>query len=359
MKLKKYSLSFVFALFALSSCTKSKAPNPSPSSTPTPISTNGPDVYVAGFTLTKNTLVATYYKNGVSTRLADSAFSSYAYSISVTNSDIYVAGSSGSTSNGTGVPTYWKNGEPTHAENFGVPSTSQSSLAISGTDIFTAGFVNTNFYPKAAYWKNGIETKLADYSSGSKLNGIAINGSDVWAAGMISVRNYPPSAAYWKNGIVTKLTDSTSSAEVNAITINGNDVYLAGDMASESFYNSPNGPIAGNPVAVYWKNGSVTKLGNTKDYSRALDIVLNGTDVYVGGYIISGGVYNMVYWKNGVMTQFNTSNLTIINATPIANIAVNGADVYVAGGYSGYWKNAIFVQLPQNFSAVAIAVVPH
>jgi IPT/TIG domain len=234
--------------------------------------------------------------------------------------DVYAAGSA------QGIE-YWKNGEVTFLgptqSNFG----GAYGLAISGTDLYVAGYS----YFTAAFWKNGQKTILSEPDSIALAKALVIDGNDVYVGG--SDNNAP---VYWKNGIKNRLG---GYGRVNALAVNGNDVYAAG--------------YGGGFNLVYWKNGIITILGSRSPIEGgATSIALSGPDVYISG-TDSG---DAIYWKNGVrviLAKFSGQDVAQANA-----IAVSGNSVYVAGYYSGdavYWKDGVQIMLPKLSYAAARA----
>src|ERR1700754_5098805 len=71
-------------------------------------------------------------------------------------------------------------------------------------------------------------------------------GPDIYVAGYITAQNGHPVAAYWKNGILTKLSDSTLVSQASAIIVQGSDIYVAGISSSAN---------QSNTTVTYWKNG--------------------------------------------------------------------------------------------------------
>ena len=136
-------------------------------------------------------------------------------------------------------------------------------------------------------------------------------------------------ALYFKNGKFIDLKGSRAMA----ICLQDTNVYIAG--ASDLSYTA------------YWKNGIVTNIhiNDISSYASASSIAVSGTDVYVGGVQDAGGVgYELyptheVYWKNGVMS--NELHLDLPGKIDITNcsIAVDGADLYVAGTGTSIYKN--------------------
>jgi hypothetical protein len=93
-----------------------------------------PDVYVAGmdFDATSGSNVVTYWKNGKAVSLA---YKGSAHSIYVTDSDVYVQGSTGED-----TAVYWKNGKAVVLtdEEWLVLA---SSIYVAGSDVYVAGAV--------------------------------------------------------------------------------------------------------------------------------------------------------------------------------------------------------------------------
>ena len=77
------------------------------------------------------------------------------------------------------------------------------------------------------------------------------------------------SAAYWKDGVLTKLTDGIGDAYAGGMAIVGKDVYITG-------YDH----IGNNPVATYWKNGISTKLTKDDEYSTSSWVRVQWFEVY-------------------------------------------------------------------------------
>ena len=359
MNFKRLISFAAIAFSAIASCKKSGSPTITNPTNP-PIN-DGPDVYVSGTSIGANGVaIATYWKNGVAVTVNDNSTLSDANGIIIKGSDIYLFGNSLYPGTANEVATYWKNGVA-HYLSAGVSSIHASAMALAGTDVYMAGNTkNATSNQVATYWKNGEPTSLQGNSLTSLADGVAVNGTDVYVSGIFEAPGYPPAATVWKNGIATRLTDSNTSAEAEAIAINGNDVYVAGYTQSTNFHAAP-GTQMGSPIATLWKNGIANALTNSSQYAKANSIFINGTDVYVAGYIFSNFIYKPTYWKNGVATSLDASVFNDIvgyaGIVPEVTLTIDGTDVYVTAGYAGYWKNGVLVQLPQNSYARGIAVV--
>src|SRR6185312_11603193 len=145
------SLYLGFALITgllFASCSKSSQ-QPAP---PAP----APAVYVAGYEVnSSNNEVATLWKNGVATRLADGTHGSVANAVFVKGTDIYVAGSE------NGIAKVWKNGVATNlTDGTSVPFI--ESVYVNGNDVYVAGSLSDKQVQgfTAILWKNGLATNL-------------------------------------------------------------------------------------------------------------------------------------------------------------------------------------------------------
>jgi len=343
MNIKKLLLLCFVILFVLNACKKSGV---------TPSTTGVVDIYVVGYTSAANgNAVATYWKNGVATRLTDSLTFGSANAIVANGKDIYIAGTI-TPENGRPTAVYWKNGIKVELPDVG--SGYANAIAVSGNDIYVAGnTIENNYDYTATYWKNGTEIKLPDVAYSFFANGIAVKDNNVYVCG----NDDNPGALYWKNDTVSQL----SGIQAFGITLNNNDVYIAG-FSGPSYY------------ATYWKNGTAVVVDNS-GIGQAKAIVVNGNDVYVAGQITNNNIgsgtegnnNNVMstpcYWKNGTVTKLPATNDSYANA-----IAVFGNDVYVAGfnassvyntfDQAAYWKNGTLVTLNQgNSGASGIAIV--
>jgi hypothetical protein len=348
MSFKKYTYSILIAVFALSACKKGTNP-------PLPKQPIDVDVYVAGYIIVQNSSVPTYWKNGVITKLPGESGDCVANAIVVNGKDVYLAGYvTIPTTYSKNIAAYWKNGIKINLPDSALNSKA-NAIAVNGNDIYIAGY--RMFSPgnlTATCWKNGVPVSLPDSLYGSGANAIAVNGNDVYIAGYVLSPKGHYVASLWKNGVLTNLDNSGLTSEANAIAINGSDVYVAGVSGAN---------------AVYWKNGVATKLkyDDTHDDATSVGagasaIAIDGADVY-----IAGGTYNnngspiAIYWKNGVGTRVPNSTQVSQTANDLSisqarGIAINGNDVYVSGfnlsGEAVYWKNGTTMQLSYGASNV-------
>lgn len=214
------------------------------------IAVSGSDVYVAGAHDANGPgSTATYWKNGVPVHLGAGTLCA----VCVSGSDVYVAGN-------TDGAKYWKNGEA-----FGLGSLTGSAtvtgMALSGSgDVLVSGIEYRNGVPVALLWRNGVPAALSDGVTGAAAEAVAVSGTDVYVAGY-SISGQESTPAYWKNGTLNLLSPTPNGGVVNAIALDGADVYCAGSE--------------GWGIAVLWKNGVRTQLnqGNQPAWAFSVSIL--------------------------------------------------------------------------------------
>lgn len=133
------------------------------------------------------------------------------------------------------------------------------------------------------------------------------------------------------------------NADALTIAILGNDVYAGG------YGNGTYG--GGNTVALYWKNAIAANLtpysssfGNLCAKSMVKDLVVQGADIYMTGFIIPAtgilakpaDIGGAVYWKNTTGVQLFDNSIYSVSDV----IGVNNSAVYTAGPYDG--RNAYY-----------------
>ncbi|MGZ3777476.1 MAG: hypothetical protein ACXVI9_07775 [Mucilaginibacter sp.] len=251
------------------------------------VAVDGNDVYVVGnIRKISQVVIAAIWKNGVLAELTDGTESADARSISISGHNVYVGGYINNFQ-----AAYWKNGVVTSLANSAVAN----SIAVEGNNVYAAGFlfdtkISSN---QAVYWTNGAVTEClgpngeaydyVGYVPGSA-SAVAVSGNDVYMAG------YAGGGKYWKNGTEVDLSNGFLSYPL-AIAVSGNDVYLAGEVDSPT-----NAPVS---TATLWKNGTALSLTNGLAFAHANAIALDRSDVYIAGQ--DDG--NAVYWKNGSEVQ--------------------------------------------------------
>lgn len=297
-----------------------------------------PDVFVGGAENNSNgNYVIKFWKNGLANVVTDGSFSSFAYSMVVSGTDIYFAGYQ--IKNSVYVATVWKNGTALSLTD-GTHDAIAFSVAVAGNDIHVVGQESNGTIALLKYWKNGTSVSIGDGVSPSSARAVVITGNDIFIAGEEQNK-----AKYWKNGLATSLSDGLNSASTSSIAISGNDVYVSGMVSDGTNY-----------YGQYWKNGAAVILPNNVNLNIDKLIIVNN-DVYLSGNLPGAATY----WKNNVPTSLP------INSKPsfAHSITVYENDVYVAGNdFNGkvkiakYWKNGTAITLTDGlFDAHAWAVV--
>jgi len=268
----------------------------------TSIAVSSTDVYVAGVEGNGTNDVAKYWKNDIPGDLTDGTQRGFANSVVVSGTDVYVAGGE-QRQLSNAVAKYWKNGVPVVLPDLGQGALAQS-VFVSGTDVYIAGWQNktTQLDPThtlhtqiATYWKNGVPTELTNGTALSIAYSVFVSGTDVYVAGF-ACQNVAPNCAiatYWKNGVQVQLTNITATT-VSSVFVSGTNVYASGNQ--------------NNDVAQLWKDGAPVQLSGVSSGSAANQVFVSGSDVFVGGASLNNsGVPTATYWRNGVPVQVGDS----------------------------------------------------
>jgi hypothetical protein len=266
---------------------------------------NSKIIYIAGYGWNANgKKIARVWKNGELQDLSNGENDAFAFSIAVSDTDVFVAGTEG------GKAVLWKNGI---AQILG--DGNARSVFVSGRDIYIAGISANN----AVVWKNGAAITLANGQNylAAEANSVFVSGNDVYVAGW----KYPEGAQLWKNGLAQTLTPigGTEDAYPNAIFMSGNDVYVVGTCHSMFSFGIP----------TIWENGLPKFLGTRE--GEANSVFVSGNDVYVAGKIVGSGndSSHAIIWKNGEATSLtNEPNRTNIN---VRSLFVSDNTVYATG----------------------------
>lgn len=342
------SICLFFGVVLFLSCNKGQNPDPDPTTTVV-VPTVTPTIYVSGDTGYSYLTAPVYWKNGKLTSLP-SRTNSYAKSIIFSGKDIFISAVYGGFSSVNTV-AYWKNDLPINVAFD--PTISSSTypigISISGNDKYVLGMSNDT----TLLWKNNdISTRLvfSQYHQGSFSTDIAVSGNDVYITGQLYTSSKGSLATYWKNSTAVNLPSTlipytyAVSVANSVIVING-DTYITGTL----YHNNQPYNVDNPGAAIYWKNGVEMPLVSNGHPSTANSITVSGTDVYVtGGIVMSNGLTEAVYWKNGIPTYL--SNSTALSQLCMARcLVINGTDIYVAGNIgefgATYWKNGVAVPL--------------
>jgi hypothetical protein len=262
---------------------------------------------------------------------------SRAMDVFVQGSDTYAAGciQSGTSFNAT----YWKNGVQFTLPNAPNGSTVDCAKAVFVKDsmVYIAGgplYSNTT----GTLWVNGTASNLPGCQDAVDVT--VANGS-VYVAGLSTDPNSSlTTATFWKNGVRTLMGDGNTTTTANALAVSDTNVYVVGrDVDFE--------------IARLWRNGQVMNLPGAAFYSDAMDVAVDGQNVYV--LVIeedqnTGNIRTVLYKNN---TRSILSNDPSVN-TEGTGLAVKDGVVYVCGlrtdnnngtDRAVYWKNGSLVNL--------------
>ena len=266
--------------------------------------------------------------------------------------DIYFVGSSAlhptssSQQGNTYIATYWKNGVPVVLKGDTVNDSNANGIAVNGSDVYVVGDIsvklpNGNETAIATYWKNGVPNKLGQ----GNISAIAIKGKDVYMVGSCYYGFDIDKMAIWKNGVL----DTVGDGRISSIAIDGDDIYMAGFQVEMSDVQRK------ADVAVYWKNGRPISLDHNDLYpeTMATKVFVKDGDAYMAGFSREPEEMPM-YWKN--RDSVNLSAKTPQLHGNAYGIYVGENNVYAAGiayihdAFSTfkavYWKNGIVHYLP-------------
>ena len=117
----------------------------------------------------------------------------------------------------TYVPKIWKNGQGTFLTS-GTNDGEAFSVFVSGSDVYVAGSEQIGSTSYARLWKNGVMSTLSAGINASAQS-VSVLGTDVYVAGYEYGTTNRPIAVYWKNGSKTQLTNGTNYAGAYSIFV--------------------------------------------------------------------------------------------------------------------------------------------
>lgn len=253
------------------------------------ITVEGTDVYTAGHIVNPNFWhVPVLWKNGVPVILAsmNNNYQQWGTGLTVLGGSAYVSsyiygGSYTAVLNKVTGNTVTQ--IPLPNAN-GMTQSEARAVTNNGTDLFTSGSIQSNFYSIACYWKNSnTPILLSGATNYAKATAVAVTGNDVYAAGYEGCPNYGCTMTFklWKNNSnnVTVLgSTGNTNMDITGVALAGNDVYVTGYAAN----------AAGRYIAYLWKvNGAVVTTVQLSDGTAdayASGVAVSGNDVFVTGY---------------------------------------------------------------------------
>lgn len=238
------------------------------------------------------------WKNDINTVIKENDHNIHPRAVDVHGQDVYFAGHY---TNQYEYPSVWKNG---NREQLPGGIGSVTDLFVNDTDVLAVGYVQSGQSSAAAFWKNGVLTKLA---AGVEFNayGIAQIGNDTYVAGGGKVNgvNGQRSALLWKNTTQQVLENPSGNigASANAVTLTVSKTYVAGYAYSQQ---------SESMRATLWTNGTPTIISQSE--SEALSVAVKGNTVYVCGYEKAADRFIAVMWK---IKDGNVETVKLSNGT--------------------------------------------
>ncbi|MDB5270732.1 MAG: hypothetical protein JWP58_3772 [Hymenobacter sp.] len=213
------------------------------------------------------------------------------------------------------------------------------SLAISGTTLYAGGrFLNAGGNPAShvAKWNgtawSSLGTGIAD-GANIFVTALAVDGTALYVGGQFAQAGSVTTTniARWTGSAWQALGSGANegvNAAVNALALRGTDLYLGGGFSMA-------GSVAANRVA-RWNGSTWSSLGtgaaNGIDLSGTVDaLVLNSTDVYVGGTFTAAGgnaANNVARWNGTAWSSLGTGTDGRVQA-----LTLNGPDLYAGGEF--------------------------
>jgi hypothetical protein len=185
----------------------------------------GVDVYLAGLRFAPPVTVAMVWKNGATLWRSSGAEFAGAEAVlmavrglAASGSDLYAVGYGGLLAD---RPRVWKNGRPQATPRHGTGGANATSVAVSGTDLYVAGWETAGGRKTARVWKNGESLELpGDPGRSSEVHALALAGTDVYSAGNLALET--GKAAVWRNGQAA-LVGTGQRTEIKAIFLRQED----------------------------------------------------------------------------------------------------------------------------------------
>jgi len=245
--------------------------------------------------------------------LGDDTSYSSAYSIAVSGSDIYVAGSYGYASN---VAMLWKNGQVQQLSTGGDTWDIAYSVARHNGKTYAAGWKNE----QATLWTDDVAQQLSTGTGYSSATAVVVDGNNVYVSGCEDVDEVEV-ATIWLNGEPQRL--STEWSTITDMVVYNGKIYAIGVEEKD-----------GEDLSVLWVDGQAQYFGN--------DATFNSIAVADGKVYIAGsketilGVEAATVWVNGVAKELNGAGKA--NGVAVYN------DKYYVVGYGSTLQPTLWIE---------------
>ncbi len=253
-------------------------------------------------------------------------------------------------------------------------------IAVSGTDIYVGGnFTDADGIAAADYIAKWDGTKWSALGSNGardgSLNGfvdtIAVSGSNIYVGGIFSavndqgtVLNKATYVAKWDGAHWSALGDNGAGASalnggVRALLVNGTDLYVGGDFTNAGGVNAAD-------YIAKWNGTAWSALGNDSFGDGSLNayvsaLALDGNNLYVGGKFtnIAGPVLTNLAADYVAKWDCNLNYWSSLGSNggsdgslngEVTSLAVSGTNLYVGGAFTNV-NNKGTVLYPADYIA--------
>ena len=300
--------------------------------------------------------------------------------------NVYAAGDNFNSYN-VDVPGYWLNGNWVGLESLDPGGNwSVQALAVSGNNIYAAGYSPESSFPAPGYWLitpggttlNVLSVGTADQEFyGGQANAISVVGSHVYVGGWLTGSGPGTTACYWIDGTLYPIANVGILSSVSSISINGAALLAAGFNQIGTAPRAPGYWLAGSngsgvptwtpfslqdntvtPPTTYI-GGSVSSIISTPTLLAAAGNLLDSQYVQHACYWVDGAISKVLPLAGGAGASI---------ASPMVQV---GSDVYIGGEVSGppgayipgYWLDGSWVgflplNAPLGGNINALAITP-
>ncbi|WP_420401466.1 Ig-like domain-containing protein [Flagellimonas sp.] len=250
------------------------------------------DIYASGYESNGSKLVAKYWKNGQETKITTGNRDAKAHDIALLNGNVITVGYEMNDEN-VQVAKVWQDGNELFVLTNGDNHAEALGIAVdSNNNIYCAGYEKNGNYREGKVWMNGnlIDTQTnGNYDI--QISSIAIEDDVIGMCGHENDANNIGTAKLWIVGQGVNLTEENHARALDML-INGENVYVTGFE------------FQGTAIAKYWKNvEEEVELTDGEYYAIAHSVFVHGNIAYFSGYERSGtnGTINVAtyWWRDG------------------------------------------------------------